>query len=133
MLNKLFDRFFWFIQPSSVLSHADNVFGYISIGLLAVAIALRVLVGFTKNPIDKKVLLKTWHLGFTIGIFGLIWFGLRFENTPIFAERYWFGLIVIIGIVWALFILKYLGLEYMKEKQEYSREVIKSKYLPKAR
>ena len=126
----IFDYFFWFVQPSSILSHADFVFGYSSLGLLVLAVIFRLLVSFSKNQVDRKLFAKIWHLTLTIGIFGLIWFGLRFENTPIFAERFWFGLNSIIGGIWLLFVFKYLAFNYRAERQEYNRELLKSKYLP---
>jgi hypothetical protein len=126
----IFDYYFWFIQPSTVLSNADNIFGYLSLGLMIVAIMSRLLVSFSKNEINRKLFRKIWHLCLTIGLTGLIWFGLRFENTPIFAERFWVGLNFIIGGIWALFVLKYLVFNYHSEKSEYNREQIKNRYLP---
>lgn len=133
MWNKLNDHFFWFLQPSSVLSHADKVFGYSSLGVLIAAIIFRVLASVDKNQVHQKLFLKLWHMACTIGIFGLFWFALRFENTPILAQRYWFGLIIIIGIIWFVYVLKYIIFEFPKEKQEFSRELVKSKYLPKSK
>jgi len=133
MWNKLFDYYFWFIQPSTVLSNSDNIFGYISLALLAAAIVFRLLISFNKNETNRKLFRKIWHLTLSLGISGLIWFGLRFENTPLFAERFWFGLIVIIGIIWGLFILKYLIFNFSSEKTEADREMLKSKYLPKSK
>jgi len=133
MWHKIFDYFFWFIQPASILAHADKVFGYSSVGLLIVGVIFRVAAAMSTNKIDRKLFLKFWHLAVTLGISGLIWFGLRFENTPIFAERYWFGLIILIGLIWAAFVLKYLTFEYRAEKQEFARELVKNKYLPRAK
>lgn len=127
------DKFFWFSQPSTILTPEDKYLGYVFAGLLVLAILFRLSVIFSRNPVNKVLLKKFWHLTFSTGLSGLIWLGVRYENTPIFSQRYWAGLALAIGVVWLLFVLKYLVFDYFKQKSEYNREQIKNKYLPKAR
>jgi hypothetical protein len=133
-MNQLTDRFFWFSQPSTILSSSDKVLIYIALGLLVFGILIRITILLARpNAVDKKLLLKIWQFGFWIGLSGIIWGALRYEGTPIFAQRYWAGLNYIIGILWLTLILKYLLFKYRQEKLEYNRELMKSKYLPKSR
>ncbi|OGE73606.1 MAG: hypothetical protein A3I07_01085 [Candidatus Doudnabacteria bacterium RIFCSPLOWO2_02_FULL_42_9] len=124
------DKFFWYFQPSTLLSVADKLFIYIFIAILAIAILLRIVKRFVRNAVHRKLLTKFWHLTFTLGISGIIWSVFRYENTPLFARRYWAGLIFLAGIVWLLFILKYLIFNYRRELFEFGREQVKSKYMP---
>jgi hypothetical protein len=131
MWNDLTDYFFWFIQPPTNLIQLDRIFIYVFLGFLVLAFVVRIAARFAvSNPITKKVLLKFWGLMFTVGFSGLIWGVMRYENTPIFARRYWAGLSFAIGIIWLLFIVKYLIFNYQSQKQDYQREEVKNKYLP---
>jgi hypothetical protein len=123
------DYYFWFSQPSIFLLAQDKLFGYIFIGLIALSIVLVLLRRFIKNPIMKKLIGRFFYLTLTIGISGLIWYGLRFEATPIFAQRYWAGLVFLSGIIWILFILKYMVFNFSKQLGEYHKDLLKKKYL----
>lgn len=126
----LFDKFFWFVPPSSILSNADWIFGYIFAGFIALSIILWVVKRFTKNQIAAKLIGKFFNLFLYNGISGAIWFGFRYENTPVFGQRYWAGLVFLILIVWLLFILKYLVFNFSKELTEYNHELVKKRYMP---
>jgi hypothetical protein len=131
-MSNLTSYYFWFTQPSTTLSPADKTLIYIFFGMLAVSIVFLFASKFTKHLIYRKLFKKFWHLIFWIAIGGVVWSALRYENTPIFAERYWAGLNFVIGIVWLIFILKYLVFNFRGEKSEYDHELIRSKYLPKS-
>jgi hypothetical protein len=64
---------------------------------------------------------------------GLVWFGFRYENTPIFSKRMWPGLIGLIGLVWLFFVVKYFVTEFSKDRAQYNNELIRNKYISKAR
>ena len=133
MFTRLTDYYFWFTQPSTILEQADKNFLFIFAGLFGLGILLGLISRFAKNPVNKTLLRRLWHMAVWTGSGGLIWFGVRHENTQIFGRRYWAGITLLTGIVWLLFILKYLVFNYRKQKVEYYREQVKNKYLPKAR
>ncbi len=124
------DKFFWYYQPSTFLSSTDKLFIYIFIGILGLSILTRIAKVFVKNPVHRKLVNKFWQLFFSLGISGIIWSVFRYENTPTFARRYWAGLIFVVGIIWLLFVLKYLIFNYRKDLAEYQRESVKNKYMP---
>src|SRR5688572_16333325 len=130
---ELFDSFFWFQQPSIALSFWDHAAFYKSVGLVVLGVVLFGLRRFTQNPINKKLINKISNLAFTVGLFGLSWFGFRYENTPIFAKRMWAGLIALGALVWLVFLLKYWLIDYRREKSEHAAQVMREKYLPKKR
>ena len=130
MFKQFLGYYFWFGQPSIILNQSDKLFGYIFAGLTALAIILRILARFSANPINRKLLMKFWHLGLTVGLGGLIWYAFRYENSQVLGMRFWAGTNIVAGIIWLLFILKYLIFNYLGEKKKYEREKLKSKYLP---
>src|SRR6185503_5172976 len=108
MLNKLFDYYFWFTQPATILTPEDMTLAYIFLGIMVLAVVFWVLTKLISHQIKAKVFKKFWHLTLPIGLSGLVWLGLRYENTPLFAQRFWAGLTLIIGLLWLLVIVKYL-------------------------
>ncbi|MBX4187205.1 MAG: hypothetical protein KW802_03055 [Candidatus Doudnabacteria bacterium] len=132
-MNKFLDYYFWFAQPSTILTNEDKYLGIFFAILLGIAIIFRVLVFLNSNPINKALFRKLWHFAFSISLSGLVWFGVRYENTPLFSQRYWAGLTLAVGLIWLIFILKYLIWNFPKQKSSFDREQIKNKYIPKAK
>lgn len=130
MLRKFFDYNLWFTQPSIVLSQPDLYLGYFFAACLIISIVLKLSGRLTKNQIKTKLMNKFFYLLLTTGLSGLVWFGFRYENTPIFAMRAWAGGVLLVGLIWFLYILKYLFFHFFAELKEYDHELIKNKYIP---
>jgi hypothetical protein len=133
MFNRFTDYYFWFAQPTTILEQADKLLFYVFAGMLVLAIILLIGKKISKNPINKNLLNKLWNLTISTSITGLFWFWVRYENTQIFGRRYWAGLTLVVALIWLGFILKYLVFSFRTQKIEYDKEMVKSKYLPKAR
>ncbi|OGE79736.1 MAG: hypothetical protein A2660_01605 [Candidatus Doudnabacteria bacterium RIFCSPHIGHO2_01_FULL_45_18] len=133
MFKQLTDYFFWFAQPSSFLSQQDYQIGFLFLGLLGLAIAFRVAAFRSSHAVNRKLFSRFWNLMLTISLIGLLWFGMRYENTPIFAKRLWAGLTLAIGVIWLGFLIKYLLFNYGREKVDYEREQVKNRYIPGSR
>lgn len=129
MLSKLLDSYFWFVQPSIVLSRADLILGYFFLGSLLIVTLLVIIKKSVKNEVKLKLLNRFKSLFLVVGISGLVWFALRYENTPIFGLRYWAGLFLLVGLIWGLFILKYLVFNFSKELRAFENEQLKNKYI----
>jgi len=130
-MNYLTDKFFWFTQPSSILSKNETLSGYVFAGFLVLSVILWLVNKFLlRNQVVIKLVQRFNNISLFFGIGGLIWFVFRYENTPIFARRYWMGLTIVIGLVWLLFVIKYLAFNFVKDLNEYKRELIKKKYMP---
>jgi hypothetical protein len=122
--------YFWFIQPSSVLNNYDYYFFWAFVILFAIGIIFKIALNFSRHGIYVKLINKFSNLGLTLGLSGLAWAGFRYENTPIFSDRYWAGLIFVIAIVWLLFILKYVLTKFGPERREFEKQMVNSKYIP---
>ncbi len=133
MWHQLLLKNFWFAQPEFFLTKSDKVLTFWFVGLLVLGLILWIATYFTSNPVKMKVLSRFFHLFLTIGLLGLAWAGIRFENTPIFSLRSWAGLIFLIGLVWLGFIVKYLIFNFRKELKGFEQEQIKMRYMPSRR
>ena len=129
-MQQFLDPNFWFSQPPVILSRADMYLGYFFAGLLILSVIFWATAKFTKHTVIRKIWKRYQYLAVTIALSGLLWFGLRYENTPVFANRYWVGIVLLGGLVWKLFILKYLVFNFHAEKVEYDHEQLKNKYIP---
>jgi hypothetical protein len=133
MLNDFISYYFWFIPPGSLLTLSDKVLFGIFLGLVALALIARISMIFVKNQVNRKLLKKLWYWSLTIGLIGLVWAAIRYENTPLFGRRIWAGIDLLVGLIWLGFIIKYAIFNFRFEKNEFARELIKNKYLPKSR
>ena len=130
MWTKLLDSNYWFSQPSVVLTRSDLYLAWFFLACLILAIVLKVTKRLTKNPIKRNLMDRLFNLFLTVSLSGLVWYGFRYENTPIFAMHYWAGLVLLMGLVWFLVIAKYFAFQYFPDLADYDREQMKKKYIP---
>lgn len=127
----LTDKYFWFAQPSSILNNYDWVAGYIFLGLIVASLVLwltRMIL--IKHPIARKLLSRLMRMSYSMGIVGLLWFGFRYQNIPIFSKRIWAGIIILVILIWLFWIIKYAMFQFKLEKREHDDYLLRSKYLP---
>lgn len=123
------DPDFWFLQPATLLTGADLFFGYLFAALIVLALLLWIGGKFLKHQVVKKLWRRFFSWTATSGLVGALWFGLRFENTPIFGKRFLVGLILLLSLAWLLWILKFALFTFPKAKREYEQALLKNKYL----
>lgn len=124
------DQLFWFSQPATQLNVHDNYLLWLFAGIAIVGIVLKISFRFLKHPVIRKLLNRFSNAGLVMGLVGLIWFGMRYENAQIFSYRYWAALVIIILVIWLVFIFKYWLTNFRSEKQSYDRMLLNSKYIP---
>lgn len=132
-MHTLTQTYFWFSQPSTYLTNYDNYFVWIFVAMFGLGILFKLAARFTQHSVNRKLLNKFANLGFYMGFFGIVWFGLRYENTPFFADRYWAGFVIAISLIWLGYIVKYIVWNYMADKREYDKQQLNSRYIPGAK
>jgi hypothetical protein len=130
MWKKLFDSNLWFSQPPIILSHTDQYLGYFFTICVVLGIIIRIAKQFAANRVKAKLLNKFFYFFLTTGVSGLIWYGLRYENVPIFSLRYWALFVLLLALIWLLLIVKYLVFKFRSEMHDYERDIVKNKYIP---
>jgi hypothetical protein len=121
---------YWFgnpIPPSVTLAD-QTIFG-ISLALTIAGFALMYYKVHVKDRPKKALLNRVYNLLLTVGIFGMLWFGLRYELIQMFGTRFVVGLIYLSGLVRAYFVWRYYKQVYLKEKYLSEQEQIKSRYM----
>ncbi len=126
----LTDYFFWFAQPSTVLSNYDFVLGYIFAGFVALSLILWLVKKFfIQHPVTQRLVARTANAMFWMGVVGLIWFSFRYQAIPILSKRFLAALVILIWLVWIGNIKLYFWRRYFPEKQEYDNLQLKNKYI----
>ncbi len=114
------------------LERVDTVFAVIAALLIVVAIATRIYMYFEKHIVRYQLFSRVWRLCLTVGLLGAVWYGARYQLVGWFGTHLAFILLLLVGLVWAGYILKYYLRSYKKEKTHWDHKQLKDKYLKMA-
>ena len=114
------------------LDNTDTTFAVIAAVLIVAAIAIRVYMYFEKHIVRYQLLSRVWRMSLTIGLLGAVWYGARYQLVGWFGTHLAFILLMLVGVVWAGYILKYYLQSYKKEKSHWDHKQLKDKYLKMA-
>lgn len=130
-ISKLFTRNFLFTTNRSGIDALDWVFFGIGIAFLLLYVYSHFVAKKLKktNPPAYSLWVRIKGLAVTVGFLGVLWFGLRFQYVEWLGTRFAFLLVILLAIVWAGFIFRYLKKTYPSEKTAFLKAVQKQKYL----
>jgi len=129
-LINLFSLSYWFSQPEPALGLVKWLLVLSFLSLVLVGLILRILLINKKDKIIKEIYRRLSNVGFTVGIFGLLWMFFRQENVLFLAWRFW---IIVIGLIFILSLIKvcnYIFKRVPEIKAENIKRLEKQKYLP---
>ena len=129
MLKKFFTVAYMFGPYAIAMSRSEKMFFGISVLLLVLSAILYVAKHTSKDKLRSGLLSLWFHVTFWIGLFSLLWAGLRYETVEYLSANIIDVAIFVIGIVWALFILKYEFTTYRRARALYDKELEKKKYM----
>lgn len=101
-----------------------------ALGSFVVGLVIKGVAKLAKDPSTRKLLKKFGTLALTFGALMAISFFFTQTSTPTLGSRFWFGLWVIMAVIWLGFILKYTIVVAPKEREERAKQLINKKYLP---
>jgi len=131
MFNQLIDSSFWFSVPTLALTSADKALFYFFCALTGVGIVAWVFMYYNEIKGYDLIARKIRSLGLYVGLFGIFWSWLRYENIQIFANRYWAGFLILLGLFWVGRIIKFGFVDYKKICAAEQQQALKEKYLNK--
>ena len=129
-LMNFFNLSYWFSQPDPALGFTKWFLVLSFLGLVLVGLVLRILLVKQKDKIIKDIYRRLSNIGFTIGVFGLLWMFFRQESVVFLAWRFW---IIVIGFSFALLLIKVLNYIFKrvpKIKEENQKRLERQRYLP---
>jgi predicted membrane protein len=127
--HKIFSQTYLLDIDQLTLHRSDKGLFVVGGALVIVGIIFRLISWSAKNPFTKALRRRfsTWAL--TIGLLEALWFGLRYQNTQILGSHLVAFLILLIGLVWFIYILKYALGQYRRNLAQWEKDLLKQKYL----
>jgi hypothetical protein len=129
-LHKLLSKTYLFTN-AVIYTRSDKLF--FALGALAVilAIVFKIAALSSQSPVDKITRNKFYRLFLTIGISEVVWFAFRYENATFLGSHFVALIILLIGIIWLVWLLASIIINYKSDKTTWEKEQLKLKYLPK--
>lgn len=129
MISNLLTSAFWFDLAFAGLTRFDKAVLILSALLVVVSVALAIFRRGIKNKFLKRYMRSWTSMLATIGIFGLIWAALRYEEIQVFSTRFAVLILYIIGLIWGVYLVRYYFKKYRLEVMEYIKEQERKKYM----
>lgn len=126
----MFNLDFWFQQPGVVLGGEDKILFIVFAGMIVLGAIFILWTNFNKHQVVKRLLSRVRNLFVWVGLVGVLWFVMRYENVPMLGKRFWFLVLAVWWVIWAGFIAWYGLAKFRKDKQEVDWKKLNSKYLP---
>lgn len=120
---------FWFGYDRFVMHTSDNLFLLAAIILVVVGITTLVYSKVTKNEFLAKVVGNFSKIFLTIGFVEAFWYLLRYQYVQALSTRFVAMLILVVGLVWLYWPIKYFLTRYKVDMAEAERKASREKYL----
>lgn len=113
------------------LHPTDHGLAVLGAALTLLGIILRIMARWAPHELSRhfRQRLSTWAL--TIGLLEVLWFGLRYQNAPALGSHLAAFLVLLLGLIWLFYIVRYRFGSYRGSVQQWQREQVKQKYLQK--
>jgi hypothetical protein len=125
---------YWFSYYPGALS---GLYFWLVLSVASAGVIIGIILFATsslfKDLSSKRIVKRLGKLSVVSGILGLVSFFFTQTNTPLLGSRFWFLLWLITGIVWLVFILRYVFKIAPREREARERNQVYSKYLPRSR
>lgn len=120
---------FWFAIDRSMIHLSDRIFLLIAIVLLVLGIFFFLFAWFSKNQFLSRVAGRVSKIFITIALLEGLWYALRYQLVQVFGTKAAAVLILVVGLVWLYWPIKYLIKNYKVDMAEAQRAASREKYL----
>jgi hypothetical protein len=126
---ELFSRAYLIKIDANQLHPTDCGLFYLGLGLTVLGAILLVTTRLAMNQFSREFRrrLCTWAL--TIGLVEVLWFGFRYQNAQVLGSHLAAFIVLLAGLVWLYFILRYRFGSYRSQLQQWEKDQLKQKYL----
>src|SRR3989338_3815358 len=128
----------YFFDPNHLFTLRPGAMHSRAVMILLIAFSVMIVAGLLiklyrqriKDGLKIKALDRLFRLLLAIGVLGLIYLFFAWQCVVLLAARFWLLAIIISGLVWLGFILKYLLVEMPKLRHKLEQKRKFEKYLP---
>lgn len=118
------------LRPEAMSNKAVTILVVVFAGLIILGILSKLKTKKIKSALEAKVWSQFFSLSLTIGLCGLVYAFLASQGVILLAARFWLVLIMIVAVIWAGFIAKYMIVELPKKKLDIKKQQEFKKYIP---
>ena len=122
---------FWFAIDRSGIHNIDKLLFLAGAVLVVLGIITLAYRRFAANQFLANVAGRLSRIFWTIGILEIIWFGLRYQLVQMMGTHFVAFLLLLVGLVWLYWPIKYLTRNYKADMEEAQRAANREKYLTK--
>ncbi len=130
-IKTLVSKTFLFDVGFPAVRNFDQAWLIISLGALAIGAVLWLAYKLSSVPVDIKYRHKLASPLLFMGLCGLVWYGLRYQQVRLLSARVIIILIAVVSIIWLVFVIAKMFKNYNSEKMNWEKQQLKAKYLPK--
>lgn len=123
-------QYLFYVNPI-MLTRSDMLFLVLGGLALVLAVVMKFAAVTAPSSVDRKYRDRLFNLFLTFGLWEVIWFGCRWENINFFGSHFVALLGLLIAVVWFVFIAAALIKKYRSEKQQWEKDQVKLRYLPR--
>lgn len=120
---------FWFAIDRSMLHLSDRLFLLAGIILLVLGLIVLTYGRFVNNQFLSRVAYRVAKIFITIAVLEGIWYFLRTQYVQVFGTKFAAALVLLVGLVWLYWPIKYLITHYKVDMAEAQRAASREKYL----
>lgn len=133
-MDKLLSLNFWFDLTPVRMSPAIEIGFFVAFSLLVISgLVIRILRKNRQDKFEREVMKRIVTLNLSVGLLGLAWLFLSFEEIQIFGSRFWFLLLALILIIVTIRIVMYHRREVPRLRLLEQSKAEANKYLPRRR
>ncbi len=123
---------FWFAVDPAIIHPSEKAFLYIGIALVILGIIFLIYSRFA-NKFLANVTFRIGRILLTTGVIEGIWYVLRYENAQALGTRFTAALMLVLGLAFLYWPIKYFFTHYKLDMARAEREASRDKYLTKKR
>ncbi len=120
---------FWFAIDRSMIHLSDKLFLVVGAILLVLAVIIFVYAQLVNNRFLSQVARRISKIFASVAILEGLWFLLRSQYVQVFGTRFVALLILLGGLIWLYWPIKYLVSNYKVDMEKAQREASREKYL----
>lgn len=133
-MENLLSLSYWFDLTPVRMSTAFEIGFFVLFSLMIVAgLAFRIVKKNRQDKFERIALERAMSLSLTIGLLGLFWLFLTFEEISIFGARFWFLLIAALFVFMAVRLYRYVKIQVPQLRLLEQSKAEANKYLPRRR
>lgn len=120
---------FWFAIDRSMIHLSDRLFLAAGAALLVLGLVALAYGRFVNNQFLSRVAYRVAKIFITIAVFEGLWYCLRTQYVQVFGTKFAAALVLLVGLVWLYWPIKYLITNYKVDMAEAQRAASREKYL----